>query len=413
MNKLANEIEKIRERLDILKTFTSSEEGVTRLPFSKEGKAAALFLKNEMEKSGLKAYIDLVGNVHGILPATSGNCETTKTFLMGSHYDTVKYGGAFDGIAGVVCALQVAEKLLADYPVRKANFEIIAFNDEEGCMFGSGCLGSKALTGQVDEHYISTLTDENGISIRKWISEWGGNPDEIGTMALDLTKILGFLEIHIEQGPVLEKNEEIGLVSGIVGLIRCQVTVKGRADHAGTTPMDARKDSLLISSKLIAQLDRLAKEEGNGAVATCGFIRNYPNAMNVVSDCTEFTVDMRSLSNESVQNMYQKMDELLAFYTSEADTEYAIDMKLCQPAVNMNQDLISLLEKACANHEYGYRILPSGAAHDAMVFADKIPTAMIFVPSKDGRSHCPQEQSKYEDLAKAVDIAYDMLAEKI
>jgi len=404
--------EKITKRLQKLRSFTATEgNGVTRLPFSSEGRRAAEYLLEEMNQIGLISRIDLVGNVRGVLSATVAPDEA-KTIIMGSHYDTVKNGGEYDGIAGVVCALSVAEYLSKYVPLRNYNFEVIAFNDEEGCMFGSGCLGSKSLTGQVDQQYISHLTDENGISIKEWMTRWGADPDCLSEQFLDVSKLRAFFEIHIEQGPVLDKaSEEIGVVTGIVGLLRCMATVSGRADHAGTTPMDMRQDSLLIASKVISRLDGFATDEGFGAVATSGFIRAYPNAMNVVAEKTEFTMDLRSIYDESIDNMERKIRLLLDGYTQTCNASYDIDVKLRQPSVTMDPTLVSILSDKCENHNFRYRRMHSGAAHDAMIFADKIPTAMVFVPSKNGRSHCPEEFSKYEDLAKATQIVFETISE--
>ena len=399
---------RIRQRLEKLCRYTATPgKGVTRLPFSEEAKATAEYLRGEMETAGLKAWIDLVGNVHGYLPADQPDGQV---ILMGSHYDTVKNGGQYDGIAGVVCAISTAEILIKGGCRRKYALEIIAFNDEEGMMFGSGCLGSKSLTGQVDQHYIEHLTDENGISIREWMLRWGSDPTQLETLKMDMHKVRAFFEIHIEQGPVLdESGEDIGIVTGIVGLLRCMANVDGRSDHAGTTPMDMRKDAILIASKAISELDHIAEAEKNGSVATCGFIRAYPNAMNVVAGKCEFTMDIRSPQDTSVERMKKKIWQLLDRETEAVDAKWDVDIKLRQPAVTMSPELVSILSEKCEEHQYRYRQMVSGAAHDAMIFADKTDTVMVFVPSKDGRSHCPEEFSKCSDLAKAVQIVAETI----
>lgn len=409
MDDITAEIQKnIAKRLKILRQYTSTPgNGVTRLPFSEEARGAAEYLKNEMAKAGLHSWIDLVGNVRGFLPAEDPEAQV---ILMGSHYDTVKNGGEYDGIAGVVCAISTAEALIKQGKKRKYALEIIAFNDEEGMMFGSGCLGSKALTGLVDQHYIEHLTDENGISIKEWMLRWGSDPAQIATLKLDLNKVRAFFEIHIEQGPVLyEEKEDIGIVNCIVGLLRCMITVNGRADHAGTTPMNMRKDSINIASKVIAKLDEFAAEEYNGSVATCGFIRAFPNAMNVVAKKCEFTMDIRSSQNESIRNIKDKAWKLLYDSAEAVGAKCDLDIKLRQPAVTMNKQLVELLKVKCAEHHYKYREMVSGAAHDAMIFADKVETVMVFVPSAWGRSHCPEEFSHYSDLAKAVQIVTETI----
>lgn len=403
------EIEKNLERyLEDLRQFTATRgKGVTRCPFSMEAREAAEYLKREMEAIGLSAYIDLVGNVRGRLEATEPDA---KTIIIGSHYDTVKSGGAYDGIAGVVCGMEIARIIQKNVKHRHFALEVIAFNDEEGMMFGSGCLGSKALTGQVDEAYITRLTDENGISIREWMKRWGSDPEQISTLKLDLSKVQSFFEIHIEQGPVLEQEKkEIGIVEGIVGVLRCMAVVSGRADHAGTTPMEMRKDAISIGTKVISQLDEIAKEEGNGAVATCGFVRAKPNAMNVIAEEMEFTMDIRSREAAAIERMKSKIWALLERYTKEAEAEWQVDIKLSQKPVVMAEELVKKIEEKCKEHHYSHKKMVSGAAHDAMIFADKVDTVMVFVPSRQGRSHCPEEYSEYGHLARAVQITEEVI----
>lgn len=400
----------IERRLKKLQTFTATPgRGVTRLPFSKEARRAADYLRLEMESAGLEAYVDVVGNVRGLLRADEPEAET---IMMGSHYDTVKQGGAYDGAAGVVCALRVAELILRSGIRRKYNLEIIAFNDEEGMMFGSGCLGSKSLTGQVSREDIARLTDENGISIEEWMRRWGSEPEALDGNRIDLNKVRAFFEIHIEQGPVLDNaREEIGIVSCIVGLLRCVVTVEGRADHAGTTPMNMRQDAIGIAAKAISHLDEFADDAGDGAVATCGFIRAQPNAMNVVASQCEFTMDIRAKDAAVIDGITNRAVQILDEECRRCGAVYHVDIKLRQPPVSMAKPLMDRLAEKCEVHGYRYRQMLSGAAHDAMIFADKTDTAMVFVPSSEGRSHCPEEFSRCEDLDKAVQIVYETIAD--
>lgn len=400
---------RIKRRLQKMREFTSTPgQGVTRLPFSAHARHGASYLLNQMKEAGLQAWIDLVGNVRGILPADKPGAQT---IIAASHYDTVKHGGEFDGIAGVICAIELAQLLQESGIPRKYNLEVIAFNDEEGMMFGSGCLGSKSLTGQIDQEYITHLTDENGISIREWINRWGNDPDKIGEQKIDLDRVRAYFEVHIEQGPVLDSEKlDLGVVNCIVGLLRCSVSIHGRADHAGTTPMDMRRDSINIAAKVISKLDEYAADEQNGSVATCGFIRALPNAMNVVAGECEFTIDLRSQDDNSIEIMKYKITQLLNSLTRKCGASWDMDIKLRQHPVYMNDELVRSLENNCRKEHFSYKTMLSGAAHDAMVFADKVDTAMIFVPSKDGRSHCPEEHSEYEDFGKAVQVLYDTVS---
>lgn len=400
----------IERMLKELRSFTvPGKPGVTRLPFSSEAKEACGYLKKEMENAGMSVYTDLVGNVRGFL---RGSAENGPIIMLGSHYDTVKEGGEYDGIAGVVCAIEVARAIGKYVPERKYALEVVAFNDEEGMMFGSGCLGSKAIAGMVDSDYITGLTDENGISIKEWMTRWGSDPEKLDSAKEDLGNIRGFFEIHIEQGPVLDTEKtELGIVNCIVGLLRCMVTIEGRADHAGTTPMDMRQDAILAASKVISELDGFAAEEGGGAVATCGFIRAYPNAMNVVASKCEFTMDIRSAKDSSIDNIFEKAVNILEQCKKETGIEYNIDIKLRQRPVYMNNVFIDMLKEKCGECGYSYKEMLSGAAHDAMIFADKVPAVMVFVPSKDGRSHCPEESSSVDDLAKAARIVFETISD--
>lgn len=398
----------IERHLKELSQFTATpDSGITRLPFSKEGRQAAEYLKEEMMAAGMKTHIDCVGNVRGRL---EGEDQNAQTIMIGSHYDSVKNGGKFDGIAGVVCGIEVARCLNELGINRKYAIEVVAFNDEEGMMFGSGCLGSKTLLGMIDEQYITHLTDENGISIKEWLRLWGSNPKDISKLEIDRQQIRAFFEIHIEQGPILDvSKEELGIVDCIVGLLRCMVTVKGRADHAGTTPMDMRRDALSIASKVIGKLDDFAQEEQNGSVATSGFIRAYPNAMNVIAKQVEFTIDLRSKEDKSIDNMEKKIKAILQEWCEKSGATYDIDIKLRQHPVYLSTSIRNMLVENCKKNHYSYREMVSGAAHDAMIFADKIESAMVFVPSREGRSHCPEEFSKYHHLAQAVKVVYETI----
>ncbi|MDD3222752.1 MAG: Zn-dependent hydrolase [Clostridia bacterium] len=405
----------IEKELGILKGFSKTKEaGITRLPFSDEAREAAQYLKEKMQEAGMDSWIDLVGNVRGRLEATVAGEAAEETVMIGSHYDTVKSGGAYDGIAGVVCGIEIARLIAESDKPRKKALEVIAFNDEEGMMFGSGCLGSKSLTGQVDHQYISELEDENGITIEEWMKRWGSDPEKMAEQKLDLSKRSSFFEIHIEQGPVLEKDgKEIGIVDCIVGLVRCMITIEGRADHAGTTPMEVRQDAMLMASKVISHLDEIAAAEMNGSVATCGFIRAYPNAMNVVAGGVEFTLDFRSPQQSSIDSMWEKIKYMLDEQVSHTGGSWKVDMKLKQPPVYMAERFIESLEERCKEYGYSYKKMLSGAAHDAMIFADKIDTAMVFVPSRGGRSHCPEEYSDCSHLAKAVIVTCEVISEQI
>ena len=224
-----------------------------------------------------------------------------------------------------------------------------------------------------------------------------------------------FLELHIEQGPVLDaENIELGLVDCIVGIQRYMVTVHGRADHAGTTPMDMRMDAVDAATKVISKIPDWAREKADGTVATTGFIRTTPGGMNIVAEKVEFTVDIRSKNNDNINDIANRIRAALDREVKEMGGSYEIDTKLVITPVWLSEDMLNTMEESCKARGYSYKKLPSGAGHDALEIGQVIPTVMLFVPSKEGRSHCPVEFTKYSDFAKAsvimTELAKDLLA---
>ena len=264
---------RIAGNLDYLKQFTATPgNGCTRLPFTKEARDAVEYLKTIMAEAGLEVWEDVAGNVFGLM---KGEDETLPCVMMGSHYDSVKNGGDYDGIAGVICAIEVVRQLKEKGVAPKRNFVVVGFCDEEGMRFGTGYFGSGAMLGKRDVEYCKKFKDTDGISIYDAMVGYGLDPEVIGEAKWAEGSIGSFLEAHIEQGPVLDaENIELGLVDCIVGIQRYMVTVHGRADHAGTTPMDMRLDAVDAATKVISKIPDWAREKGAGTVATTGYIKN-------------------------------------------------------------------------------------------------------------------------------------------
>ena len=218
-----------------------------------------------------------------------------------------------------------------------------------------------------------------------------------------------FLEAHIEQGPVLDaENIELGLVEGIVGIQRYQVTVHGRADHAGTTPMDMRMDAVDAATKVISKIPDWAREKADGTVATTGYIKTVPGGMNIVAERVEFTVDIRSMNNDNINDIANRIRAALEREVKAMGGSYEIDTKLVITPVFLSKEMLGVMEEGCKKHGFSYKYLPSGAGHDALEIGQVIPTVMLFVPSKDGRSHCPVEFTKYSEFAKATVIMTEL-----
>ena len=397
---------RIAENLEHLKRYTATPgDGCTRLPFTKEAREAAEYLKSLMTEAGLEVREDAAGNVIGVM---KGEDPALPCVMMGSHYDSVVNGGDFDGIAGAVCAIEVARQLKEKGVTPKRNFVAVGFCDEEGMRFGTG-----AMLGNRDVEYCKKFKDTDGVSIYDAMKSYGLDPEKITDAKWPEGSIGHFLEAHIEQGPVLDaENIEIGLVDCIVGIQRYMVTVHGRADHAGTTPMDMRLDAVDAATKVISKIADWAREKADGTVSTVGYINTVPGGMNIVAEECQFTVDIRSKNNDNINDIANRIRAALDREVKAMGGSYDIETKLVITPVNLSQEMLGIMEESCKAHGYSYKYLPSGAGHDALEIGQVLPTVMLFVPSKEGRSHCPVEFTKYSDFAKASVIMTE-LAEKL
>ena len=398
---------RIARDLEHLKQYTATPgNGCTRLPFTKEARDAVNYLKELMTEAGLEVTEDAAGNVIGTL---KGEDPDAPCVMMGSHYDSVVNGGDYDGIAGVICAIEVARILKEEGFVPKRNFVVVGFCDEEGMRFGTGYFGSGAMLGHRDVEYTKKFADTDGVTIYEAMKGYGLDPEKIGEAAWKEGSIGHFLEAHIEQGPVLDaEGTELGLVEGIVGIQRYMVTVHGRADHAGTTPMDMRMDAVDGATKVISKIADWAREKADGTVSTVGYINTVPGGMNIVAEKVEFTVDIRSMNNDNINDITNRIRKALDKEVAEYGGSYEMDNKLTITPVHLSAEMLDFMEEDCKERGYTYRRMPSGAGHDSLEIGQSIPTVMIFTPSKDGRSHCPVEFTKYSEFAKASVIMKDL-----
>jgi allantoate deiminase len=395
--------ERIEGHIDTLSKFTSTPgKGTTRLTYSMEDLQARNYIKEKMKEYGLHVREDGFGNIFGKL---EGTLKDAPSVLIGSHFDSVPNGGSYDGPAGVVAGLEVAglfskNKLTPKYPL-----EVIALVEEEGSRFGGGLMGSRGIVGLLSGEDFKNLKDKEGIFTEEAMEKISLNPSL--PKKRDPKTMKAYLELHIEQGPILEeKNIPIGVVEAIVGLTELEVTIDGQAGHAGTTPMVGRADALVTAAKIIAQLPELAFGEGEGTVITTGRLNVFPNGANVIPGKTVFTVDIRSGEEEIIRNVMEKVKDLVASYNGNGIQVSVEELLYMQPKA-MNQNILSLLKQKSSELEIPYCSINSGAGHDAMVFSDFTDVGMLFIPSKDGLSHCPEEWSDSLHLANAVQILYE------
>ncbi|TCP96214.1 allantoate deiminase [Cricetibacter osteomyelitidis] len=403
--------QRIEANLEYLKRFTATPgEGCTRLPFSAEAKSAVAYLKEIMLEAGLQVKEDEAGNIFGTL---EGSEPHLPCVMSGSHYDSVVHGGDYDGIAGVIVALETARLLKQSGKKFKRNFVVAGFNDEEGMRFGTGYFGSGAMLGLRDPAYCKQFKDANGISIYEAMLSYGLDPEKVANATWPQGAINCFIETHIEQGPVLDTfGIDIGLVTGIVGIQRYIFTVHGRADHSGTTPMDMRIDAVDAASKVIAKIADWAREKQDGTVATVGYMKVLPGGINIVAEKVEFSVDIRSMNVVHIDDIAQKIEAALDYEVKQNHGSFEKATKLIIQPVALSDKMLDILEGSCKAHQFSYKRLPSGAGHDSLEIGQKIPTVMIFVPSKDGRSHTPVEYTPYHYFGKAAQLAVE-LAEKM
>jgi allantoate deiminase len=355
-----------------------------------------------MNVLGAEVRIDAAGNLRGFYPAAE---PKAPRLLLGSHLDTVPNAGAFDGILGVVLAVALVEALNG----RRLSFgiEIVGFSEEEGVRFGTPFIGSRALVGRLDEELLGRQ-DAQGISVRQAIENFGLNPGEIPHAAL-ANDILGYVEFHIEQGPVLEKLERsLGVVETIAGQSRLEFTFLGRANHAGTTPMHLRYDAIAGAAEWITAVEREAHSVP-GLVATVGKIEAKPGATNIIAGQARLTLDVRHGSDEvrarAVDTLIRQAEEI----SKRRGLSVNKNSLLSQPAVAMESLLVNEIDQAMRKTGCEPHRMVSGAGHDAMILAERVPAAMIFLRTPGGISHDPAESVEIEDVAKAIECGLHLL----
>ncbi|HLR54499.1 MAG TPA: Zn-dependent hydrolase [Pseudogracilibacillus sp.] len=394
---------RIKTHIDELSAFTATPgKGVTRLTYSQEDKQAREYIKAKMSDYGLQVSEDGIGNIFGKLQAENNDAPSV---IVGSHFDSVPHGGAYDGTAGVVVGLEVAALFQEEQIKPTVPLEIIAMVEEEGTRFGGGLMGSRSIVGDITDEELDTVQDKDGISLRTAMEANKLNPDVPRKRAGETIK--AFLEMHIEQGPILEdKNIPIGIVQSITGITQLEISVKGQAGHAGTTPMNQRADALLPASEIISKLPALASEIGKGMVITTGSLQVYPNGANVIPGEVVFTVDIRSDEEYDILQAIENVKELVySFNRNKIDTK--IEQKTYIPPKALNPSIRELLRTQSEKLQIPYDTINSGAGHDAMVLSDITDTGMVFIPSKNGLSHCPEEWSSAEDIAFSAAILFE------
>jgi allantoate deiminase len=395
----------IEARLRELAGFTDIAGEMTRLTLSSAHKNAVEYLGKLFRAAGMTTHVDPLGNLVGhFAPDGCGQ----KTLLIGSHIDTVRDAGIYDGNLGVMVGLAVIESFHRAGVVPPAAIELIAFSDEEGARFPSTLSGSKSIAGRYDPRWLDEV-DEKGVRRRGALVAFGAPLTEPRLVARDPATTLGYVEVHIEQGPVLEAGSlPLGVVTAINGVTRGEVSVRGVAGHAGTLPMAMRHDALAAAAEMILSIEERGRADKD-LVATVGVIEAIGGAINVVSGKTRFTFDVRAPSDDlrqrAVADIRVRIDRIARARNVEAvfEIRHEADATPCDPAMS------TALEQRIAATGLDVIRLPSGAGHDAMSFRGVLPVAMLFVRCRGGVSHNPAEFASEEDIGLSARVLHDFV----
>jgi allantoate deiminase len=391
------------ERLTKLSSIGKQDSGgVTRLSFTTEEKTAKSLVGSYMEEAGLSVYQDTVGNLFG---RREGRNPQAPVVLIGSHVDSVYNGGNFDGPLGVLAGVEVVQTLNEQNIDTECPLEVVAFTDEEGARFSFGMIGSRALAGTLTVEDLQH-EDKHGTSIAEAMKDSGLDPDSIGDATRVPGSIKAYVELHIEQGRLLEKEDlPVGIVTGIAGLLWLQFVLEGEAGHAGSTPMRLRRDALATAAHVMRSIEAQASDTGT-AVGTVGQLDLSPGGINIIPGRVEFTLDLRDIDEQVRNGVEQRITEEARRLCEERGMGLSIDT-LQRVTPTLCSEMVQNAAKA-ACEELGLEpyFLASGAGHDGMQLKDLCPIGMIFVRSKDGISHNPAEWSSKEVCAHGANVLY-------
>ncbi len=393
---LRPDAERIDTDLSKLSEFTEADQpGWTRRVFSDAYRASREWVRDRMLEAGLETRIDAAGNVVGRLP---GRDSSLPALMTGSHTDTVHGGGRFDGMVGVIGAIETARVLREAGVELERDLIVVDFLGEEANPFGISCLGSRAIAGVLTKEHLDR-EDEKGRRLGDVMAEFGLDPEHAIRQALAPGSLHGYVELHIEQGPLLEaKSTPIGVVTAIAGIDRLFASFNGRADHAGTMPMSGRHDALVAAAEAIVAIEREACGAPVHGVATTGRIESSPGAFNVVPDEASIWAEMRSIDADWLHGAKRRVAESIAAAAAERGVESMLEWLSDQDPVHADKAVQDHIAAASGALGLDWEAVPSGAGHDAAHMVHLGPMGMIFVPSVGGRSHVPEEFTEIGDI---------------
>lgn len=403
---------RLARRLSAISEIGLTAEGGSNRPgYSRLEMQAKELVCDWMRSAGLAVRQDAAGNCFGRL---AGSKDHLPVVLCGSHIDTVPNGGHFDGVLGVLLALETVEMWNTIGFAPQRPYEIAIFSEEEGSSFNVGLVGSSVMAGAPITEELTTIADHEGRSFATAVEEVGLSLANFPAARRDLSDIAAFVEVHIEQGLVLEKHGlPVGIVNGICGLVALEMTVTGNAGHAGTTPMTYRRDALVAASRIVAAVSALPGQVSAPAVATVAQLSVFPNGSNVIPGKVRFSLDIRDVATEPLERLVTRIVETATGIAEAGAVELSWTRTFFQPATAVDAGLKARQASAMREINLAPFELPSGAGHDAMVLGAHVPMAMFFVRSRDGISHNPREFSSLEDCATAARALSRFLAKLV
>lgn len=386
---------RLQELIEQFSQFGATENGgVTRLSLSDEDVLARNYFCECCEALGMDIHVDDMGNIY----ATLAGKKDVPPIVMGSHLDSVEKGGRFDGVLGVLTAIEAIRTIKENEIEVDIPLMIVNFTNEEGARFDPAMMSSGVITSKFAKEKMLQSTDKNGVRFHEALHASGYE----GEQANRLKEALAYIELHIEQGPVLEaKQREIGVVEGVLGMVCYEITITGQSNHAGTTPMSMRKDPMIVASTIITELHEQLGKIDEQLVFTFGRMNVSPNIHTVIPNKVTFTIDSRHQDS----GVMEQVEDILNALPETAGGCNIHPVKLWgRETVYFDTAICNEVERACQSFGYTAHRMFSGAGHDAQYMAGMVPSAMIFVPSIEGKSHCEEEKTTFEDCAKGADI---------
>jgi N-carbamoyl-L-amino-acid hydrolase len=375
--------------------------GNSRVAFSEADREARQYVMGLMQDAGLEVSIDAAGNILG---HRAGSIPDLPPLMIGSHIDSVPEGGQFDGPLGSLGAIEVVQSLTDGGIITRHPVVVVIFQNEEG-----GKTGSRVMSGVFKREELD-LVSHSGKTIGEGLTFSGGNPENLDAALIEPGDIAAFLELHVEQGAVLEKaGTVIGIVTGIVGLRRWTVTVEGMANHAGTTPMNDRRDALLAAARFIQAVNEVVTGMEGTQVGTVGMIEALPGAPNVIPGQVTMSLELRDLEMNKIERVYRAIESRAREIALETETTINLNEFYLSRGAPTDSRVMQLIEESATDLGLSHLRMPSGAGHDAQSIAPLAPTGMIFIPSTGGISHSPDEYSLPEDIIAGVNVLLNTL----